>query len=372
MTEMQIDRLSVKDKEEYSSFLIAAYKDQFNSQRFSETESVYRFWQWEYVDNPAAVKGYPFIWLARIDGKIAGQFCLMPVTLKVGDKTLKGGWCQNFIILPQYRKMGIGRALVSHVIKAHKEHLDALLVAGTNDTSYSIFKNLGIADAGYIPLYVKINKLDSIVKGKIKNKFFASLVSELGTAALGLFYFPGYVRKYFQASDENICIEEITSFDDSFDKLWESASAELSLAVKRDSTYLNWRFISEPYWDYKIFKAFRKDSDDTAGYIVLREGESRGLHTGVISDIFTSVSDPDTIIALINFVVSYFKKKDDVDIIRCDLLNKYAGKALRSCGFLSIPSNTRLMLADIKNKGRENWFFDYSDSDLDLSGQMNA
>jgi GNAT superfamily N-acetyltransferase len=365
---MQVERFLVKDKKEYTDFLIAAYKDQFNSQRFSETGSVNKFWQWEHIDNPAATKDLPNIWLVRIDGKIAGQFCLMPIALKVGDKIVKGGWCQNFIVLPQYRKMGIGRTLVSHVTKTYKDHLDALLVAGTNDTSYSIFKNTGITDAGYIPLYVKISRIDGIVNGKIKNKLLASLISMLGNAALGLFNFPAHLRRYFKTSSAGIAIKEVSSFDDSFDKLWESASAGLGLVVRRDSAYLNWRFVSQPYWGYKIFKAFRKNSPDTAGYIVLRKGESRGLRTGVISDIFASVNDHAAIKALVDFAVSYFKKKDGIDIIRCDLLNKHVGKMLRRSGFLRVPSNARLMFADIKNEGRDNWFFDYSDSDLDIFG----
>jgi len=340
---MQLERLSVKDREEYTAFLIEAYKDQFNSRRFSDSGFANRSWQWEYLDNPSAVKDLPDIWLARVDGKIAGQFCLMPVTLKSGDKTLRGGWCQNFIVLPQYRKMGIGRALVSHVMAERKEHMDALLVAGTNDTSYAIFKNLGITDAGHIPLYVRINRL-------------------------GFLNFPAQLRKYFRPSGKDIRIEEITSFDGSFDRLWESASAGLALAVRRDSAYLNWRFIAQPYWKYRIFKALRKDSHDTVGYIVLREGKSRGLPTGVISDVFAPANNPDIIMALIDFAVSFFEKNGGIDIIRCDLLNRSAGNALRRCGFLSIPSRTRLMFTGIEPGRRDNWFFDYSDSDLDIFG----
>ncbi len=349
---MQFEKLSTENRDEYLDFLIEAHRDQFNRQRFKERESVNIFLQWEYIDNPGAAKDCPFIWLARMDGKIAGHFCVMPAALKINDKAYKGGWCQDLIVSRQYRKMGIGRSLVSHVIKEAAKYLDLLLVAGTNDASYLICKNAGFIDTGNIPLYVRVNRL------------------KLGNFSIKLFS---------RAKSTDIYIKEITSFDDSFDKLWLTASPAFGFIIRRDSAYLNWRFVSQPYPGYKIFKAFRKDTDDTAGYIVLREGESRGLRTGVITDIFASLKDPDIITSLIDFAISHFSKRDDIALIRCDVLNKDIGKALKKHGFASIYSNARFMAIDTKNElgaafftRRDNWFLDYADGDLDISGQRRT
>ena len=100
------------------------------------------------------------------------------------------------------------------------------------------------------------------------------------------------------------------------------------------------------------------------------------MRTGVITDIFASGNDPDIMTSLVDFAVSHFSKRDDIALIRCDMLNKDAGRALRECGFVGIPSGTRFMFTNIKGgldaaffADRGNWFLDYADSDLDLSGQ---
>ena len=350
----RFEKLSLSDRDEYLDFLVEAHQDRFDSLRFRDRASADRSWRWKYVDNPGAAEESPLVWLARIGGKIVGQFCLMPVTLKIDGKTCNGGWFQDFIVLPQYRKMGIGRSLVSHVMKDSAEYLDILLVAGTNDISYSIFKKAGLIDAGRIPLYVRLNRLK-------------------------LFYMLFDIRRYPGGNKKNIFIKEIAFFDDPFNKLWEAASATFGLVVRRDSAYLNWRFVGQHCWGYRIFKASRKDSDDPAGYIVVREGESRGLRTGVVTDIFASGNDPDIITSLFDFAVSYFSKRRDIAIVRCDVLNKGFGRILRRRGFVSIPSDTRFMFKTIKDgpcvaffADRDNWFLDYSDSDLDLSGQRST
>lgn len=154
--EVVFERLALNDEEEYLDFLMAVYRDQFNSDAYKERQTVRRSWRWAYVDNPNAVKERPLIWLCRLRDKIIAQVCLMPVELKVDDRYHKAGWCQNVMILPEFRNMGLGYFLLRHVMHdLKKDEIDILMVAGTNRNSYSLLKGLGFSDLGFINRNIK-------------------------------------------------------------------------------------------------------------------------------------------------------------------------------------------------------------------------
>ena len=228
---------------------------------------------------------------------------------------------------------------------------------------------------GYIPLYVRINRLNHIIRSKVNNRLLAPFLNILGSSAVKIIYMPSQVIRYTYGWKKDIFITEIAYFDNSFNKLWEDASGSFGLIVRRDNAYLNWRFVNQPYWKYKIFKAFRKDNDNPVGYIVLREAVSRGLRVGVITEIFAAPDDSSIIVSLVNFAISYFAQKNEVDLVRCNMLNKDFGRVLKKCGFINIQSSSRFMFTNVNQEldaaffaSRNNWFLDYADSDLDLSG----
>ena len=355
-------------RSELLSFLKAAYADQFNAPEYQDEKDITERWEWANIKNPNKGSFKSLSWICRenTSNKIVGHFGVMPISLKYRDVYCPAVWGRDLIVLPEFRKLGVGPFLTASVLEEVKDEAAIFMIAGLNDNDnvYRMYKKFGFVDMGRIPLYVRANRS------------FIPFLSVIGNFAIKLFYTPSDICRHIRGRNEDVLFKEIARFDDSFNKLWEAASAPFGLIVRRDSAYLNWRFADQPYWDYKIFKASLKGSGDPAGYIVLREGGSRGLRTGVITDIFASGNDPDIMTSLVDFAVSHFSKRDDIALIRCDMLNKDAGRALRECGFVGIPSGTRFMFTNIKGgldaaffADRGNWFLDYADSDLDLSGQ---
>lgn len=366
------------DRPEVITFLKAAYADQFNAADYKDEKDIIKRWEWANIKNPNKSSFQSSAWVCRENSskRIVGLLGIIPVSLKCGDSYYPVAWGRDLIVLEEFRKMGVGPFLVASVLKKVKDTAAIFMLAGLNDRVYTMYKKFGFTDMGRIPLYVRVNRLHSIVRSKIRIRSFVPFISMLGNIALELFYIPARVRRYVCGKNKDVCIKKILYFDGSFNKLWRSASASFNLIVLRDSAYLNWRFVEQPYFGYAIFKATRKNSDEPVGYIVLREGNSRGLRTGVITDIFAPANDPDIIIALVNFAVSYFAKRDDIALIRCDILNKDIARVLRQFGFIRFFSNTRFIFTNIKNgldvtffTNRNNWFINYADSDLDLSGR---
>lgn len=373
-SDVKFEKLSIEDKEEYADFLIDAYKDQFNSYQFKDREKVKKIWFWKYVDNPALAKGNPLIWIARIGGKIAGQLCLMPVEIKIGDNMYKAGWTQDFIILPQHRHKGIGRLLVGYVIEDSKKYLDMLLVAGTNKASYTIFKQLDFIDVDFISRNIKIMDFRNM-PNRLSNNIITRVFIRAATYLSALISF-------FYASVPNnkkIDIAELDRFGESIDTFWLAVSKVFPNIVKRDSECLKRRFIEQPFFKYKILTA--RDGRGVKGYVIIRIGEINngrfsGLKMGIVSDILFDPEERYIGKLLLKAAIGYFDGR--TDMMRCDILDRKMRSVIMSSGFIGIKSNNRFLLLPLTDELKSryanpsettnaHWHITYSDSDLDLS-----
>jgi len=364
------------EKKALVDFFKIAYSDQFNASYYQDDEEIAKRLEWCDVKNPNVPNRQPTSWICkeRKTGKIVGHFGIMPVALKHKDAYSPAAWGRDLVVLPGFRKLGIGPFLVDKVLKNIKKELHFFLVAGGHENVHKMYREFGLADLGRIPLYIRVLRVDNILKNKSANRLLRRSLGFAGNALLHILHTASYMQS-FKYRKSKIAIGEISNFDDSFDELWKSASSSFPLIVKRDSTSLKWRFIDQPYWKYRIFKATDENHKKTKGYVVLREGKSRGFNVGIIPDVFADAGDNQTIFTLIDFAIKYFKKSGSIDFIRCDILHRNFANALKKLGFISMRSNSHFMITDIHQGqnpkfvvNRDNWFVNYADSDLDLSG----
>ena len=360
---------------ELISFFKKAYSDQFNAADYRDNETIMDRWVWANFKNPKITPGQFPAWICK-DGKtggIIGHFAVIPTSIKFKDSCYPAVWGRDLVILPEFRKAGVGPFLISNVLNSTKDKAAAFLIAGLNDDVYTIYKKFGFTDLGLIPLYIRINRPENILKSKIPVGILARVLGVFARFFLNILYIPSRARGLKYKKNRKISITEIKRFDEAFDGLWEKASRHFSLIIKRDKDALNWRFVDQPYWKYKIFKAEDTSDGRVKGYLVLREGKTRGLKTGIISDLFAEPDDADTIDSLVNFSVTYFEKNGDIDLVRCNILHKKFSAALKRAGFINVPSASHFMFINVREgldaefaSDRDNWFISYADSDLDL------
>jgi len=362
-----VERLTLEKKSSLISFFKEAYADQFNASEFKSADIVRKRWNWVNFLNPNLPDNQLPTWLCTSNGRIVGHFGIIPVFLKVGDKYNLSAWGRDLIILPRFRKLGIGPFLVDKVIAQIKQDISPFMVGGLNKDVYTIYKKFRFVDLGHVPSYVRIYNLPNVLRAAFPRKALLNALGVLGIIPLKLFYLI-----FRQKMRKNIQINKIAKFDESFDELWERASVHFPVIIKRDTKTLNWRFVNQPYWKYDIFKA--EERGMLKGYIVLRRGISRGLRIGVISDFLASPKDAETISSLVRFAVKYFERGAPIDAVKCNVLHNAFEDALKKGGFIKTRSNARFLftacrdpkdLALISNP--KNWFITYGDSDLDLS-----
>ena len=363
-------------REDVALFLKTSYADQFNASDYKNDKDILARWEWSNIKNPNIEEGEFPAWFCkeRNGEEIVGHLGVIPVSIKIGNDYRRAVWGKDMIVPAKWRRSGIASLLFDTTMKRIKDRKALFLLGGSNDYAVTIYKRLGFAHLGYISLYVRILKLDAILQKAIGNPFLRNVLKFFAKPLLGLFYMSFLVA--IKAANKNICIKETAHFDDSFDLLWEKVSPRFPIIVRRDSGSLNWRFVNQPYWNYKIFKAEDAASGELKGYVVLREGLSNGLRTGIISDFFTSPDDTRTMYSLGYHAIRYFKKSDRVDLVRCDILNKKFERILKRMGFIRIRSKSHFMVGNVDKEcdpgfilNRDNWFISYADSDLDLSGR---
>jgi len=371
-----IETANLAKKEDVFNFFQQAYADQFNAADFQNSKDFSVRWEWANVKNPNIEDNEFPAWFCKDkeSEEIVGHLGVIPVSINIKNSLYRAVWGRDMITPLKWRKKGIASFLFNTAMEKTKGKAAVFLLGGANDYAVAIYKKLGFIHLGYIPLYVRIIKFDTILQNFIKSELLRNLLGLISKSLLCVFYIPSWLIR--KMGEKNIYIKEVTSFDNSFDILWKKTASLFPIIVCRDSKSLSWRFIDQPYWDYKIFKVEDKENGELQGYFVLREGKSHGLSIGVVSDFFASPEDTDTMISMGKFIIRYFKEKGGIDLIRCDILSKSFERILKKIGFIRVRSRSHFLVGNIDEtidsefiRNRRNWFINYADSDLDLSGQ---
>lgn len=367
-----IRQATLADKPHIFDFLEKAYD-------FQGRHKFPRRWEWEYKNNPFRNKDDLPVWLAvDEDKRIIGQICSMVEPLKVNqDVTIQLFWAVDLIVLPEYRNQKIG-FLLSKALYEHNKNICALPMSkafrhyltefsSKSINAVSVYQRLSWIDkesileavrsrtvnkkrVAYIPRLVKYLLLDRVLAGVI------NFYSCINNASLPQF------------NESEIEIKQVDKFDCSIDEFWAKVSPEYQVIIKRNSEFLNWKYVNQPFMDYKIFIAMKNSA--ISGYIILRHAAAPESNTGIIADIFTSPKDKTTINSLLKFAVEYFRHHK-AKYIQAAHSNQSYKDAFIQFGFkqlrVVVPMFNSLIESEREELLRDNqeWFFGRSDHDWD-------
>ena len=195
-------------------------------------------WYWKFRDNPygshricvgisgegeivSQYAGYPVLFCSTIENDTTPEYFL---TVHIGDT----------FTLPKVRRIGLGKTG---------------LIART--TSHYVAKFLeGFVPFGFGFNTATIKKLGARYLGY---KFGDSVVLWRKDLSAGPFKRPRFFERIFSG----FRVEEILSVDDEWDDFFGRVCPAYEFLLKRDATYLKWRYLECPDKDYRIF-AVRK------------------------------------------------------------------------------------------------------------------
>ena len=234
-------------------------------------------WHWKFKRNPVRVEDISdYATLAECDGKIAGQYAIWFGNFKYKDKIIKTSHAVDNIMHPDYRNFRVQLDMFKKQNEVASKEDVKFGFGFPNEVAYSVGKTLlEYKDIGELTtLSMRLNLTFPI---KRRMPFLPDSIIGI-LQRLSTCVFKG--RMKFTQSQSNLIVQEINTFDAAFDEFWKKISLCYPLMVKKDSTYMNWRYKEKPGDQYRAYVA--RDGNQIKGCVVLKAADDFMYYPGAI------------------------------------------------------------------------------------------
>jgi GNAT superfamily N-acetyltransferase len=278
-------------------------------------------WEWQYLRNPNNPAAGPLIWVAREGHTIVGQYATMPVRLQVAGAEIDASWGMDVMIAPERQRQGLGDAL----FRWWDQHGEASLGLGLSESSYRLFQKLRWPSVGPVPCLVK-----PLTRRAVRQPNWPMPLNRL-VSALTLPFIQIIARSRPLRAD----VLPIRRFGEEFTLLWKRLAPKFDFAVKRDTAYLNWKFIDPPHVRYSAVELRR--GDDLHGYAIYRHTqEPRGRVTLLVD--FLADPDDDLGVKTILRWIDNEARAADSDKIRAFAMHEGFRHIMKRSGYFQVKS----------------------------------
>lgn len=286
-------------------------------------------WYWKFTDrNPA---GHSFIWVAEHEGQLIGHFAAVPYKLKVFDEVITASHTIGALVDKKYQNRGllkfVGEKLMCELVENNVPY-----TWGFPNRNAHRFENV-------------VLKYNDLILFDIWKAERASLKEVKPDAA----------------------VREINQFGPEFDRLWEQCSSQYTIAVKRDSVYLNWRYLQRPDWKYYPLACY--EGEELKGYAVLKLYREESVLRGHFVDIFAGKDDRRTLERLIDAGIHFLLSQQITEITVLFKGNPLIESLFIEKGLSQVQTQIPLILRVNKEhkyieqvKDSANWYFCMGDS----------
>ncbi|MBI2220663.1 MAG: GNAT family N-acetyltransferase [Acidobacteria bacterium] len=312
-------------------------------------------WDWEFARNPNTPAEGPLIWVAREGPALVGQWAAIPVRLVVSGQEVLAGWGTDVMVAPERQRQGLGEAM----LRTWDRHVGAALGLNPSEASYQLFRKLAWPDVGMVPCLVK-----PLTRRAVRLPRWPVPLNRLLSAVTWPF-----VQIIARTRPLRAQTRIVHRFDDSATALWSRVASRFDLAVRRDATYLNWRYGSTPHVRYSAALLEREGRLD--GWAVFRHVHEPLGRVTLLVDLLADPDDDEGIAALLRRVDREARAADS-DKIRAFMMHAAFRKVLKRSGYFQVKSWLRL-IAKINAvpvpanfyRHTDRWHVTLGDSDVD-------
>ncbi len=357
LSDLQVRQLRASEQGALFSFLSKAYPDE-------PLKSDPAFWKWHFLENPLVAQDNLPTWIIVDGEEIVGQLAAIPIELKIGETEMPAIWVVNIVVLPEYRRRGLGH----HLFQVARDTFCSTMIAlGYNEGSGAILNRLEWFEMGRINRYHKL-----LFPGDADSK-----LSRMGVVrdVVNLAFAPlrPSISKLVPSNGE---IREVTRFDSDFDELWRSARAGWPCAVVRSSRFLDWQYIRQPGKKFDVLGYY--ENARLLGYVVLffrKPARGTVSHKAAITDICYAAENSQVIIDNLLKAALRLTLERRAGGLVTDVLDERIEQRLRKFGFHAVKSSPGFMVAPGEHQQvmsrRENWFLTRGDSDVSIFEDPN-
>lgn len=215
---------------------------------------------WMCEGNPAGPNDW-FLAREEKSGDIAGMISIMPRIVTVSGDVFRIGILGDFMVSKEFRIFGPTIQLVKTALSQYVELGYKALYTVPNTESYKVLERVGFRDLGSIYYLVKPLDIGYYLNGKMPRMLqpWITPVMQLGLRMVS--------RETYVIPRGTF--EIVTRADQSFESLWHTIRAEnKDMIGDHGIEYLNWRFFSNPLFEFFILTYRDTDSSELLGYIV--------------------------------------------------------------------------------------------------------
>lgn len=316
-------------------------------------------YSWIYENNPA---GAPICYLLKENesGSIVGATSLFPRKIFIDGKQINAGIAGDFVVDKNHRALGPALSLQKAAVFHCNGNEFAILYGFPNKQSESVLLRAGYKILGEVVQMTK--PLHSYYY--IKRYINIPVITKALSNALD-FLMKNHPKEIYKKTSNQYSFIILSSFNQTFDVLWDKASTRFIFIGERNSSYLNWRYKESPHNKHNIFALISKDDSKIFGYIIFSLTENRAQ----IADILFQKDD------ILDTLISSFinmQRRQGVDSISINIAgNRSFVDKLKEYGFslrsrerkilIYTSSNFLIPLPEIENG---NWYLTSGDNDI--------
>ena len=312
-------------------------------------------WDWQHRRNPYNRDGQPGIWVAREGPTVVGHYPTLPVRISLKAMEVDAAWGTGAMVAPERDSQGLDEAL----LRAWDRNSGAVLTLGVAGEARQLFERLHWPPSHILPCLVK-----PLTRRAVRLPNWPQPLNRLISAlTLPMVQFVSRTRPLRAEC------EPIRRFDSSFTALWERLAPKFDLAVRRDASYLNWRYIEPPHVRYSVVALKRQG--EVHGYAVYRH---RHEPLGRVTMLVDFLVDPDDVSGLKTLLrwVDRAARAEDSDKVRCYVMYGAFRRVLRRNGYFNVKStvevNVKVNAVQVPKgfyEETDGWHVTYGDSDQD-------
>jgi hypothetical protein len=363
-------------------FIIEGWKTAYNKTfKYKYPER----WNWLFEENPFILNSKNFlpIWISTQNGKVIGWTCSMITMIEINQQIFSVDMGVDTYIFKNYRKKGLALKLYSHVManESQPAHFSIQSAPSVIKVKCDLGGRLGIPFCVYYKLIGDFDPelLYNTFLSSIRKKFYKKLVDILiclkkfGAhrilSKILSILFKAIQSKYAKKGNmhsSELRFQKVEVFGEEVDQLWDRCRNRFKLSIRRDSKYLNWKFVNQPYLNYQKYLIYKEGK--IYGVLIFRIGEPPEIPVGVITELYTDDDDSKDFFSILRYAENELTRKG-ATMIRCGTCESALKKCLESLSFRKILVEIPVVrlpegINDDIFKGP--WLMSMGDHDIDI------
>ncbi len=284
------------------------------------------YWKWKFIENPYSQE-IPFF-VVESNGRIVGTQGYVPFPMSVDGREPSSSYLVDFNVEKSFNPL-VAVKLYKKVISCSSINIAANL----SEDARRFFRS-----ARFVDLSDNVHRLKYSLKAgndrysaRVKYWLFSAL-REVKRCKLSL-------NQKFERSNQTISIAE--SMPDGIEKFWSLMAQRYKIFIKKDRTYLMWRYVSHPLFSYH-FAALHKQNQLKAVLVLYFQSEPNQQKCWIM-DVLYDPSDDFLLGVLVNEVIKYCRD-NEIQSIDTELTSPSLAKIFIKVGFRVLKNNLGLMI----------------------------